>query len=110
MSPPGLQLDTNVPQDGPNQLPSHEDAPSPSSPSRVPVNFFDPVGVRELKRTMTTRSTRSQSQAHHRGNAPPPTLHSSEKTDSLSSSSVTGGLGVDDSFDFEQTLNDLIRR
>lgn len=109
MSPPGLQLDTNVPQDVPNQLASPEDAPS--SPSRVPVNFFDPVGVSELKRTMTMRSTRSQSQAHHRGNSASHALHSSpEKVDSVSSSSVTEGLDADDSFDFERTLNDLIRR
>ncbi|OAX36457.1 pleiotropic drug resistance ABC transporter [Rhizopogon vinicolor AM-OR11-026] len=88
MSPLGLQLETNVPQDGPNQDTSHDD--TPSSPSRVPVNFFDPVGVGELKRSMSARSTRSESQ----------------KVDSFALSTISEG----DSFDFERTLKDLLRR
>lgn len=134
MTSPGLQLETNVPQDGPDEDTSFEAAPS--SPSRVPVNFFDPVGVSELKRTMTMRSTRSQTtQAHHqsshgharrqsshgharrqssqvqarRRSSPPPTIPSPPiKVDSLASSSVIDG--EDDSFDFERTLKNLIRR
>ncbi|KAG0700792.1 ABC-2 type transporter-domain-containing protein [Suillus ampliporus] len=68
---------------------------TPSS-SRVPVNFFDPVGVGELKRTMTTRSIATPA--------------SPKQVDAHSSSSSTSGPGADDSFDFEQTLKNLIRR
>src|SRR6267154_1300010 len=102
MSPSALQLETNVPQDEPDHCPEAV----PSSLSRVPANFFDPVGVGELKRTMTTRSTRPQ-----RGSSPLPHLHSFKKVDTRSFSSLNyKGPGADDSFDFEHILKDLIRR
>jgi ATP-binding cassette subfamily G (WHITE) protein 2 (SNQ2) len=111
MSLPGLQLETNVPQDEPNQDEVHEAVPS--SPSRVPVNFFDPVGVSELKRTMSTRSTRSQinrRESCRRGStSKPPMSPPPMEVDTPSSSSVTS-VPADDAFDFELTLKDLIRR
>jgi ATP-binding cassette subfamily G (WHITE) protein 2 (SNQ2) len=113
MSLPGLHLETNVPQDEPIQDEAHEAVPS--SPSRVPVSFFDPVGVSELKRTMTTRSTRSQvnrresSQVHRRESSPQPPMPTLPKeVGSPTSSSVTSV--NDDAFDFELTLKDLVRR
>jgi ATP-binding cassette subfamily G (WHITE) protein 2 (SNQ2) len=110
MSLPGLHLETNVPQDEPIQDEAHEAVPS--SPSRVPVSFFDPVGVSELKRTMTTRSTRSQvnrrSSSRRASSAQPPMPASPKDVDTPSSSSVTSV--HDDAFDFEVTLKDLVRR
>ncbi|KAG2131009.1 ABC-2 type transporter-domain-containing protein [Suillus clintonianus] len=113
MSISGLRLETNVPQDEPN----HDEAqdPIPSSPSRVPVSFFDPVGVSELKRTMTTRSTRSQvnrRESSRRASSQKAVMPDSPKeVHTPSSSSVTSGRGADeDGFDFELTLKDLVRR
>ncbi|KAG1763106.1 ABC-2 type transporter-domain-containing protein [Suillus occidentalis] len=117
MSLPGLHLETNVPQDEPIQDEAHEAVPS--SPSRVPVSFFDPVGVSELKRTMTTRSTRSQvnrresshvrRESSRRASSPQPPMPTSPKeVSSPTSSSVTSV--NDDAFDFELTLKDLVRR
>lgn len=111
MSLPDSQLETNVPQDELHQDEAYEGVQS--SPSRVPVNFFDPVGVSELKRTMTSRSTRSQvnNREHsRRGSSPKPPMPASAKgVDTPSSSSVTSAYD-DDAFDFEVTLKDLVRR
>ncbi|KAG2050787.1 hypothetical protein BDR06DRAFT_959744 [Suillus hirtellus] len=111
MSLPDSQLETNVPQDEPHQDEAYEGVQS--SPSRVPVNFFDPVGVSELKRTMTSRSTRSQvnrRESSRRGSSPKPPMPASAKgVDTPSSSSVTSAYD-DDAFDFEVTLKDLVRR
>ena len=109
MSPPGLQLETNVPQD---DGPDHNATEEASSPSRVPVSFFDPVGVSELKRTMSTRSTRStrsHTQALRANTSLSPIPSPAQKVDSVASS-IIEGLGADDAFNFESTLKDLMRR
>ncbi|KAG2073835.1 hypothetical protein BDR04DRAFT_1093970 [Suillus decipiens] len=103
------QVETNVPQDQSNQHEDHETVPS--SPSRIPVNFFDPDGLNELKRTMSTRSQVHRRQNSHRQRSPRPStvLPSPTEVGTPSSSSMTSAYGGDP-FDFELTLKDLIRR
>ncbi|TFK38290.1 pleiotropic drug resistance ABC transporter, partial [Crucibulum laeve] len=84
-----------------HEHPTHPpDARRNSSISRVDIDYFDPAGVNELRRTLTRQSTKS----HHRDGRPV-----SRPLSSASSSEST--LAVDEeSFDFQKSLRKIVRK
>ncbi|KAL5527915.1 hypothetical protein ACEPAG_6716 [Sanghuangporus baumii] len=72
-----------------------------SSASRVAVDYFDPEGVHELKRTLTMQSQAARSVAEDRAEA-----HSSDESTVVSE---TGDLDVD-KFDLEQFFKDTVQK
>jgi ATP-binding cassette subfamily G (WHITE) protein 2 (SNQ2) len=70
-----------------------------STVSHVDLDFFDPTGVQELRRTLTQKST----QEHNRPNGEKPSFSNSDLT-------LTGLTGGDGGFDFEKTLRHVVRK
>lgn len=74
----------------------------PSNASHVAVDYFDPEGVSELKRTFTRQSTSRRSEH----NVPPPTRGSVHSE----STAVSSAAASPEKFDFEQHLKDMVQR
>ncbi|KAF9228275.1 pleiotropic drug resistance ABC transporter [Gyrodon lividus] len=71
--------------------------------SRVPLDFFDPVGVQELQRTLTSHRVESAVDIEAKADAPT----KDTKVSRPNSAFTTIG---DDHFDFETLLKDVVRR
>ena len=126
--PPGI---TPVPEGSLEEasIPSNPQTPSPrtskriskqsrlstSSVSRVGVNFFDPAGVEELRRTLTERPNHDLRDVLN--DSPirdvPEHLESKEKIHAFSpaSSAITlTGLKIEDGLNFEKTVRRIVRK
>lgn len=75
-----------------------------STHSRVSVDYFDPDGVKELRRTMSRQSQQQRERSH----SIDPAVRNARRTSSAESEST---LAVGDGdFDFEKTLQKVMRR
>ncbi|KAF8841352.1 pleiotropic drug resistance ABC transporter [Paxillus ammoniavirescens] len=109
MYPPGLEPHAHAQKNSlsHDQLPKIDSDSPPQSPigsqSHVPLDFFDPVGVQELQRTLTSHHVESaldiEARPHAPGNASGVQLQSSAST-----------AVADDDWDFETLLKDIVRR
>jgi len=81
-----------------------------SSVSRVSVGYFDPVGVQELRRALSRRSTNdlerisTEKSTHDR-----PYAQNSESLAASSTITLTG-FKVDEGLDFEKTIRRIVRK
>ncbi|KIJ14869.1 hypothetical protein PAXINDRAFT_169539 [Paxillus involutus ATCC 200175] len=100
MYPPGLEPHAQKKSPPQEQLPKIDSDSPPQSPigsqSHVPLDFFDPVGVQELQRTLTS---------HHVGSALDIEARPHAQLQSSASTAV-----ADDDWDFETLLKDIVRR